>query len=945
MKNIIKLIILFFVSQIAVFGDSLIRYETNSGLADLSNKMTIEVIKNATSSGIDFNTGGSTPICQEIYRAEYSKNDQLVSKKQIETEKVLVDFNYKDGTFTCLYKNTEEFGEDQQKAIVYSLKDYAFAMGVINGSKSITDSNGNISIPVEIGEIYNLFGGKYKPSNIEKINGYENYASYFDKLFAGGTLDSSTVKYDLYDRAKQLGLLIPTGNEATASNLNQNFTVAQFVTGLITLNSDVVTGVDTQGNIKIHSDVEAKMAILQDNTTIGQSISNVADRVSDFFGGIFGGSTNNVSNAKAEKGYTSANSFTRYFDKKIFGLYYNFMNIGWGAVFTYGGLLALGLMFLYSGSIVGFRYAMHKLDSSNKDKEFEFPFSNRLVAISLVFGLSFFHFPTGDSKSVPTANGQAEQMQLQTSVAKMLIGYLANIGATIADVATNSATVVYMDYLFKATNTQSYDDIVQNLNSNRRTLVEQAVLQAFFKDNCVQPYQTNYNKFGSFQGATSDEDARWGNVTSFSTSGLFFPNGTGIISPLLCKKLEANLVINRQYLENAKKSTEKMITNLEKTITGGHSNTTLAQVYVDTQLVGAKSIGWFQASTLPVSHVFMLNSNIINNAYDGFNRSTKGEAVTTSLISKTNDMYSANGENNLSEALYDKEPTSGMGNAIFKFGTMLFSYQIYNIMPHFSDMLDSIQKYINGVSDRAIELTSSIFPPSKLANMSKFLDYANSAMERINSKNKNVKNQLMEAGKDSMQELFVYVASFGIAVYLYKLMMSAIFAGVITLLSILKISLYFWDVFMHYFVSPLIVAWQITIQDKTDKVNAWVVDGFVIYVFKPTLIVFSFFMYIISFEILLSVYGLIFDVMMSSLNMASSFFEDSSLSISFIVQSTLEGFSDIFIYVIGMIMAYFIILKGDAMILDKFRYKDESDSGMVHQLGNRIKDLSGARLS
>lgn len=135
-----------------------------------------------------------------------------------------------------------------------------------------------------------------------------------------------------------------------------------------------------------------------------------------------------------------------------------------------------------------------------------------------------------------------------------------------------------------------------------------------------------------------------------------------------------------------------------------------------------------------------------------------------------------------------------------------------------------------------------------------------------------------------------------------------------------------------------------TIQDKTEKVNAWVVDGFVIYVFKPTLIVFSFFMFIISFEILLSIYGLIFDVMMSSLNMANSLFEDSSLSISFIVQSTLEGFADIFIYVIGMIMAYFIILKGDTMILDKFRYKDEGDSGMVQQLGARIKDLAGAKL-
>lgn len=43
-------------------------------------------------------------------------------------------------------------------------------------------------------------------------------------------------------------------------------------------------------------------------------------------------------------------------------------------------------------------------------------------------------------------------------------------------------------------------------------------------------------------------------------------------------------------------------------------------------------------------------------------------------------------------------------------------------------------------------------------------------------------------------------------------------------------------------------------------------------------------------------------------------------------------------------MDYFIILKVDTMILDKFRYKDEGDSEMVQQLGARIKDLSGAKL-
>lgn len=45
-----------------------------------------------------------------------------------------------------------------------------------------------------------------------------------------------------------------------------------------------------------------------------------------------------------------------------------------------------------------------------------------------------------------------------------------------------------------------------------------------------------------------------------------------------------------------------------------------------------------------------------------------------------------------------------------------------------------------------------------------------------------------------------------------------------------------------------------------------------------------------------------------------------------------------------MILAYFIILKGDEMILSKFKYKDESDSGLINQLGERIQTLGGARI-
>lgn len=949
MKNKIKILFFaFFLLSTSInslyANTTTIRYQSEDRETELDNSMSLGIIKNATSDSLKFRTGASTPICRDLYRAEYDRNDNLVSKKLLETEKILIDFSYKEGTFTCLYKNPDEFGVDQQKAMVYSLANYPFMLGVIEGTKKLSKET-SISIPIDIGSVYELFDSKYMPSNIGLIEGYTGYNSWWENIFSN-PLRLSTNPYSLYKRAETLGLYIPT--EGSSQEQDENFTVSRFVTALITLNTDVVTGVSSNGDIIIDSDIEAKMAILKRDGDLSIKLRQTANKIKGFFGGIFSSEDGaGESDAQATKEYTSADSFARYFDKKLFGLYYNFMNIGWGGVFAYGGLMVLGMIFLYSGSIVGYKFAMFRLNESNRGKDFEFPFSNRLVAIGTVFVMSFLHYPTGTPTSISNNNGHVEEIQLQTTIAKNMIGYLANMGASIADVASNSAIVVYMDYLFKATNTNSYDDIIKNLNSNRRVLVEQAITQSFFKDSCVQPYRVNFDKFGSFQSATSHDDAKWSNIESFDNKEVFF-NGEGKISPLLCKKIEANLVVNRQVLETSKATSEKMISNLQKNVTftpSNVSNTALAQTYVDTQLIGAKTLGWFQASTLPVSHIFMLNSNIINNSYDGLNRSTKGEAVTTSLINQTDNMYSAEGEENLAEVLYDTTNTNAIGSMIYNVVASSFSYQVYNLMPFFGELRKSIEPLVEGASDRVFEIVMAVFPQSKITGLiGGFLDKAK--IKSGKDEPLSLKSSLLKrkSAYDVGISLFSHVASFLIAVVLYKLMMSAIFAGLITLLSILKICLYFWDVFIHYFVSPLIVAWKMTIQDKTEKVNGWIVDGFILYVFKPTLIVFSFFMYIISFEILMSVYGLIFDITFSSLDMANSFFEDSSMTTSFIIRASLEGFSDIFIYVIGMIMAYFIILKGDTMILDKFKYKDESDSGMTHQLGEKIQQLAGARI-
>ena len=45
-----------------------------------------------------------------------------------------------------------------------------------------------------------------------------------------------------------------------------------------------------------------------------------------------------------------------------------------------------------------------------------------------------------------------------------------------------------------------------------------------------------------------------------------------------------------------------------------------------------------------------------------------------------------------------------------------------------------------------------------------------------------------------------------------------------------------------------------------------------------------------------------------------------------------------------MILAYFIILKGDYMIFAKLKYKYETESGLLNQLGERVQTLGGARI-
>jgi hypothetical protein len=940
---------LFLISTFSILNAenySIKRYYTDNG-NEIPESSTINIIKSATSSVSYFNTGTNSPICGEIYRHEFDANNNLIKKVYIPTDKILLDFNYVDGTFTCLYKNQNEFGVNKQETIVYKMKNYSLFMKGIDGTTKINISN----IPVS-SDIYSLFGGTFKPSNLTDL----------EKVKDGN--------YDIFPKATKMGLIIPRDINMREDSLETNFTVSQFITGLITLNSDVVEGVEKNGDIIINPTVASKMAIINNSNFTGTILK---DKLKDFITNVnpFTEETgNNVENGKAIKAYSSANSFEEYFDKKLFGLYYNFMNIAWGSLFNYAGLSLLSMMIMYSVGIVSFKFVLHRLNEKNKNKDFEFPFVNRIVAIAATLVLSFIPYSTGKGSYISYGDDKSEIIQAQTTIAKSFIGFLSNAGANIADIGASSSIVVYLDYLMKATNTQSYSDTVATINAHRRNLVQQAIIQGFFKDNCAGSYKTQFSNINSFQDTTSHQDVRWSiidnNWLETKSPMLFSSLNNGEeskISPLLCKKLEANLVFNKKLLTAMQINIEKNIKNLGKNnlniFNANTSHTTMSQLYVDTQLESTHMLGWISASTLPLSHIFMLNSNIIDNGFDGATtRSTtsafKGSTTTSMLLNRIEDNYTTNKNKNSLDTLNIESPKAVLsGNLLNSMLTEAFSMQVYMMLPAFESIRNILEKMLHNSFDLIVELILKFAPSHQFNFLMSVINFVSNQDIDTSTISTDDKNNIFDKnnnriGKISyslngISELLILISSLFGAVYIYKLMLASIFASLVTLLAVLKIVLYFFDVFIHYFISPLIVGWKMTINDRTDKVHGYIVDGFILYLFKPTLIVFSMVMFILSYEILISIYSMIFDLAFSSLELADSFYKESGF-LSYIIMGSIKGFAEVFVYILGMILAYFIILKGDTMILNRFGYKDDNDAGIVHQLGERIQNIASTKI-
>ena len=907
-------------------------YEYVAFDTDTSTSVTRSLIDSSFGNALNITfKKPNSSICGKLYRETYSDNNVLVkTSKPIETTNFLTAFDFETGEIECLYRpkpNDPLLKAD--KRIKFFLKNYN---NILEQYKTSSD-------------VFTTVNGDLLATPTLK--------KYGMKDFKNAVKEQHKTGFDVLKIGREMGLFTVSTKDV-ASDV-KNFTVSKFIINLLTLNNEVVLGVSRNGDIIISKDVSTAMGIMHDRTDDGglhpiDRAKKIANWMKDnsVIAKWLGGGSDNQINDYARRAYTKINSFEDYFDKKLFGLFYAFMGIAWGNVFSYASFLLLTFMVLYTTSIVGFKYSSHKLDKEMKGRAFEFPIKARLMAIGVTLVLSFVQYPTGQGMQA-----EGKTIQAKTSVAKNLISYLANIGTSIADVASSNSIVVYLDYLMKASHNQSYETTVQMVDETKKEVIKQNIRTLFYRDNCVSPYKDTFDRKGSFQTVSGEEDSstsNWGISNSERwkhQEKLFYGTSEKSKTSLeLCKSIEHSIALNNKVIKEVSSGVNENISGL--TAMAGSTEVNLAQIFTMTQLNLSKKIGWISISTLPILHIFMLNSNIIETASGLDKKNNDGtlsnrNVVTTIVSDMTIGDIKQKNEGKWSSSDIDKIDGTGLsdvGNVFDGMVSDLMSYQVYMMLPAFEETRKSIEVMIKGSAERILEVVKKITPIGRTFSIIKSLTRK---METKNAKDRRKKNNKINGQTAYGLGAVLYFLSFMVAIQIYKIMLTSIFAGMVSLLVILKIVLYFIDVFVHFFVSPLIVGWKLTINDRTDKVHKYIVSGFIIYTIKPTLIVFSCVMFIFSYELMLSLYSLTFDVVFSSLELSNTLFEESDFK-SLVMMGAVKGFGEVMVYVFGMVLAYFMILKGDDIIMQKFGYKDETDIGMANQLGEKLTNVAGGKI-
>jgi len=730
-------------------------------------------------------------------------------------------------------------------------------------------------------------------------------------------------------------------------------TFSRFITGMITLDPEVVSGYNAQlGEL----DITEAWTDKPNSVTFWELLKAFIKGES-------------VKHDTVNTDYDGLHDWVSIFKMKIWGFYYNLqrrLDIGYDIIVTQLLFIMMAFFAISATARGGARYITNRESgqSSGEVKINEASIMKTLGVLATVF--TFYISVPSDISSVhlqPTEKADLNQHEMRTndSLAKGFIRYAIKEGSYFGTMMADLGTDAFLEYLVKKqglyTGLQERTRLMDGLKSMAYYYPELKVAKV-----CQAYYGLSADRF-----VTAPSKGQYTLNAEYIVRKDSYPdekkflsdNAVEGISFDLCKKVHQTTQSTLGEVATIIAETKEKLDNYK--YVRAASTKALVENHVKLQ----KELGWMNIASVPYTYFMMKNQELF------FETSMDYEAIEEKVSQFTSNIGVRNAHDSLDGATWFSQTAENALERVDKADGATKNTRpytrlaFYNFLPGFTSIRNEIHQRLQGIYSDILRKrrTASKGNTSPSAGteddlfkkwlVKEFREakkyYANSPFT-VEYFEKRIKNDYEHPVK--LHQLFV-LFSYIVAMAIWKSGFIILFLSSIAMIIGIKIVLYVINVLIHFFISPFVVVWAFaTSEAGMGKIKGYLRDT-LIYMLYPSIIVIGVFVFIFAYELFYSIYAFITSVLIEGQLAAVSqaiaankpgHTTETKEAMSYLAVYSLRDMTEIFIDLLSVYVAFVTINKFPELVLKMLGLGDSSVI-MLPQAVEKVQNQGGGHVS
>jgi hypothetical protein len=441
-------------------------------------------------------------------------------------------------------------------------------------------------------------------------------------------------------------------------------------------------------------------------------------------------------------------------------------------------------------------------------------------------------------------------MRKNLTLAKTFIRYSLQEGNYYATMFADLGSASFLDYIVKKQGLFTGMELKNRMAQSVAQIV-QYYPSEYITNECLAYYNTNK------ENLLASIDVNELTVKPNYTSTFFSKNNITGLNYNLCKNMLKHAIIIPKEIAFDVLETSELTKN---------ANVKLAQatnLIIRNHILLEDKLGWYSIGSVPFTYFMMKNNNMfVDNSINYEEIEAKAQEYVSNTVAHGS---KDNGNKNVPfEKNKWAQIENGAGFAVAYATSAISKYGLYNLLPGFSNIRESINSYLDKTYRDLLLDGEKKSDSDKKSILKNLVDKLSKVSENENESAK-LHKFTAKVGKFFSNPLVVHtifvILSYLAAIGIWKMGFSVIFISSIITLILFKIVMYSLMVLKHFIVSLFMVAWAFASGNNgMIKTKNFIRETIIVAIY-PSIVVLGVFVFIFSYELFQVLYTLVVNIL------------------------------------------------------------------------------------